>query len=52
MLQSISVKHGLRMATAESKEDIPKFIEFFKASNEPRPLPNIYPVFCQRLTVC
>lgn len=32
MLQSMSVKQGLRMSTAESKNDIPKFIEFFQAS--------------------
>lgn len=32
MLQSMSEKQGLRMSTAESKNDIPKFIEFFQAS--------------------
>lgn len=31
MLQSMSEKQGLRMSTAESKNDIPKFIEFFQA---------------------
>jgi phosphatidylserine decarboxylase len=30
LLQSISVKQGVRMSSAESKEDIPKFIEFFQ----------------------
>lgn len=32
LLQSISEKQGRHMKTAESKKDIPKFIEFFKVS--------------------
>jgi phosphatidylserine decarboxylase len=31
LLQNISEKHGRRMNLAESAQDIPKFVEFFKA---------------------
>ena len=31
LLESISEKQGKKMASVESAEDIPKFIEFFKA---------------------
>lgn len=31
LLQSISEKQGLRMNSAESKAEIPKFIEYFQA---------------------
>lgn len=31
LLKSISEKQGKQMNSAESAEDIPKFVEFFKA---------------------